>query len=71
MKNDDLFCGLFDFNQDGKTTFEEELLGLHILNTVGRNAEDADDADDLTECEDDPDDDLLDEDPDDDSDDEF
>lgn len=31
-----LFGNLFDLDGDGKATFEEELIGLHIMDEMGR-----------------------------------
>lgn len=33
---DDIFGGAFDFNGDGKTTFDEEFLGLMIIDECER-----------------------------------
>ncbi len=31
-----LFGNLFDLNGDGQATFEEELIGLHIMDEMGK-----------------------------------
>ncbi len=33
-----LFGDLFDLDGDGKATFEEELIGMHIISEVGRES---------------------------------
>lgn len=38
-----LFGNLFDLDSDGQATFEEELIGLHIMDEMGK----ADEKDDL------------------------
>lgn len=50
---DDLFGGFFDFNNDGKTSWDEELLGMAILQDIDSASDDRDSDEDLFGFEDD------------------
>jgi hypothetical protein len=45
-RKDDFLGGYFDFNGDGTTSLDEEIMGMAILNNIDDSLEDSDEDDD-------------------------